>query len=449
MVQVDFFDKTRLLAPVVNGVIHGLARFYVPEYDPETNLPTKKAKVLQKAQLFASGQGILPYWTFTLNGLIMYHETEHENDFKLLLVENSMQTFDIYKGYFDESDDMFVKARQVQVNELSMKFDLMTLGLAGSNDAQDDYFDYDMLAKIKTDATLAKLNRFFEFITLDSNQVKSKYSPLEQVPVDIDAPLIVSEMKKLQLEQDEDLYEMKCPMDISGKCFAAYEGNGEFQGDSTLKMYSDLTYNKLVEANYFNESYLESNTNVSKARWNDYLAMELVYYLVPQDSILKMKGNFVDRKLQGPVEITYVSGKTIQGFAVNGTMHGLARFLGWQVKVSMRSRYLPVIKDDSGISYAKEKTVNEVYSCGIYQNGVLDGPFWEFLQGANFHFGIIDRKDRIKFLSNFTTGTGAYVTQDKKTALVGTFFEGNMQKAQYSSIDKLEYVHQVPIPIFK
>ena len=109
--------------------------------------------------------------------------------------------------------------------------------------------------------------------------------------------------------------------------------------------------------------------------------------------------------------------------------------------LKLRNRYISRtrIKDD-GIAYSSEKTIKEVTHVGIYQNGYVNGPVWQFLQGGSFQFGIVNG---VKHLTNFTTEDGAYINDDMKTGYKGKFFEGKMlgmvlKNVNYENILKVD-----------
>ena len=95
----------------------------------------------------------------------------------------------------------------------------------------------------------------------------------------------------------------------------------------------------------------------------------------------------------------------------------------------MRNRYITFAKIKSdGVTYSSEKRISEVTHVGVYVNGYINGPVWQFLQGGSFQFGIVEG---VKDLTNITTANGAYINDDKKTGYRGSFVNGTLTKAQF------------------
>ena len=69
-------------------------------------------------------------------------------------------------------------------------------------------------------------------------------------------------------------------------------------------------------------------------------------------------------------------------------MYGILIFA---VKFIFRYIARQEIKEE-GISYNAEHKIREVSHCGIFRNGYVNGPFWSFLHGGNFHFALIGKE---------------------------------------------------------
>ncbi len=83
-------------------------------------------------------------------------------------------------------------------------------------------------------------------------------------------------------------------------------------------------------------------------------------------------------------------------------------------------------------------------SVGIFKNGRQDGPFWKFLTGGSFLFGIVRNDDTLN-LDDFTTDNGAYINADYTTGYVGIFEGGKMVKSQQAVITGQTEIDQVSI----
>ena len=134
-----------------------------------------------------------------------------------------------------------------------------------------EMFDYDMQIKAKTDAKMAKMIRFFEYVTIEKNSLESKYQPLEE-PVDLkNAQYLISDHTTISgSPMGEQLYKMKCPYDPSGICIAKADGVKPFDSEATLVMYSQLTYQILADQGLVNITSLLA-ANVSEETFGDFL----------------------------------------------------------------------------------------------------------------------------------------------------------------------------------
>ena len=122
------------------------------------------------------------------------------------------------------------------------------------------------------------------------------------------------------------------------------------------------------------------------------------------------------------------------------------RFLDPPKPLRMRNRYITFAKIKSdGVNYSSEKRISEVTHVGVYVNGYINGPVWQFLQGGSFQFGIVEG---VKDLTNITTANGAYINDDKKTGYKGSFVNGTLTKAQFVEIIGMEMEHQIVSPKF-
>ena len=226
---------------------------------------------------------------------------------------------------------MLIKAQEVTVTNFKQENGIFTIEWKNSS---NEVFDFDVKMKVKTDAKLAKLTRFFEFVTLESNSLESKFSPLDE-PVKAEAPSIVSDFKLI--DKAQNMYEMKCPYDPSGKCIGKAEGGKPFDSDTTIKMVSQYSYQKLINEKLLNESIVES-WNITQSAYDEYLPFDHVYYYVSENSIQALNGEFKNGKLEGPVKFDFISGKIMEGFAKSGVLHGVARVLDVAKPLRLRNK---------------------------------------------------------------------------------------------------------------
>ena len=224
---------------------------------------------------------------------------------------------------------MLIKAQAAQIHSMNDENKIFTIEATKSG----DMFDYDLQIKTKTDAKMAKMIRFFEYVTIESNTLQSKYKPLED-PVKLEASeYVVSDPKAI----NDDFYEMKCPYDPRGKCIGQFEGPKPFDSEGVFNMYSQYTYQSLVDQGITNMTYLKS-MNISDRAMTEFLSLEFVSGLVSQHSITSIYGKFKDGKIHGFVEINFLNGLTMQALAKDGILHGIARILEPSRPLRLRSR---------------------------------------------------------------------------------------------------------------
>ena len=145
---------------------------------------------------------------------------------------------------------MLLNAQDAQIQSMNDDNGLFTLEVTKSGDK----FDYDMQIKTKTDAKMAKMIRFFEYVTIETNTLQSKYKPLDD-PVNLEvSEYVVSEPKPIK----NNFYEMKCPYDPQGKCIGQFDGTKPFDSEGVFTMYSQYTYQSLVDQGITNITYLKS-----------------------------------------------------------------------------------------------------------------------------------------------------------------------------------------------
>lgn len=313
---------------------------------------------------------------------------------------------------------MLLKAKEAQITFIGNQNGLLTLKAQAEEDGQ--LFDYDFYSKVKTKATQGKLIRFFEFIAYDKNKLEDKYQVLEE-PVDpAKAIRILSDFKPLKDGVNDDLFEASCPYDASEKCIVQKEfADDVTDGDVSFKMFSNWTYAKLIDARLVNGTQIIGYLNLTEKNLKEYLGHSSVGYFIDDLSITAIRGSYKNGLLDGPIEITYQNGWTLEGLAKEGALHGIARVLEGSKYAEYRTRYEPTrVEIDSGINYNSKPKIRELLHCAIFRNGYVEGPKWDFIQGANFRFGLMDGQSKNIF--GFDSKTrAAYINQDLHSGYVG------------------------------
>ena len=216
-----------------------------------------------------------------------------------------------------DNQNMLLKANKVQITYLKTEngfVDLKVIKDGGQT------FDYDMETKSETNAVIAKMIRFFEYVTIETNSLEHKWSASEE-PIKPNAVQILS-----FIEKHGEYYEANCPYDPTEKVIFKYTGqynsDRKFHGNGTLNMVSNYTYESLSKLGMVNESLL---ANLTESVKKEYLSLNAVSGLISWQSISHLKGFFNAGKLQGLVEISFYDNVKLEAFASNNTLHGIAR----------------------------------------------------------------------------------------------------------------------------
>ena len=216
-----------------------------------------------------------------------------------------------------DNQNMLLKAKKVQITYLKTENGFMDLKVMKEGGKT---FDYDMETKSETNAAIAKMVRFFEYVTIETNPLEHKFSA-SQEPIKPNAWQILS-----FIEAHGEYYEANCPYDPTEKVIFKYTGqyntDGKFHGNATLNMVSNYTYESLSKLGLVNETLL---ANLTESVKKEYLSLNAVSGLISWQSIQSLKGFFNDGKLQGLVEISFYDGVKFEAFASNNTLHGIAR----------------------------------------------------------------------------------------------------------------------------
>ena len=216
-----------------------------------------------------------------------------------------------------DNQNMLLKANKVQITYLKTENGFVDLKVIKD---EGQTFDYDMETKSETNAVIAKMIRFFEYVTIETNSLEHKWSASEE-PIKPNALQILS-----FIEKHGEYYEANCPYDPTEKVIFKYTGqynsDRKFHGNGTLNMVSNYTYESLSKLGMVNESLL---ANLTESVKKEYLSLNAVSGLISWQSISHLKGFFNDGKLQGLVEISFYDNVKLEAFASNNTLHGIAR----------------------------------------------------------------------------------------------------------------------------
>ena len=102
-------------------------------------------------------------------------------------------TYEVYKGMLD-NQNMLLKAKKVQITYLKTENGFMDLKVMKEG---GQTFDYDMETKSETNAAIAKMVRFFEYVTIETNPLEHKFSA-SQEPINPNAWQILSLLKLME-----------------------------------------------------------------------------------------------------------------------------------------------------------------------------------------------------------------------------------------------------------
>ena len=126
--------------------------------------------------------------------------------------------------------------------------------------------------------------------SIETNSLESKYPPLDE-PVKLEAAkYVISDHKAI----NDELYEMKCPYDPSGKCIGKFDGAEDFNSEATILMVSSYTYQSLLDLGLVSISYLKSY-NITEDHFKEYLPFEAVHGLPSEKSIKSIQGIAIAR----------------------------------------------------------------------------------------------------------------------------------------------------------
>ena len=132
--------------------------------------------------------------------------------------------------------------------------------------------------------------------------------------------------------------------------------------------------------------------------------------------LTEIKGEYKEGKLEGKAKIIFKDRSTINGYFKEGILHGFARY------------------------FDKKGRLNFV---GNHKNGRPDGTCWKIIRGGGCVVGRVDKDGCL-------TGMRiTYIYPDYITALVGSFKDGVMERAQEAALTGMvEDDAGIKIPIF-
>lgn len=385
-----------------------------------------------------------------------------------------------------EDDDMLVRARDVKITGLKQQNCLLVPEL----EPHGPEFDYDLQVKSEARATTAKLVRFVETVADEAVGLVKNYAPHDE-PVDAAKAQKVLKFKKVLNEKS---YEVELLGTEARVVFAGAAVNGEGMPTgpgqfkvltdwrrrdimpvvSSIKAEREKKAKKMAERDMarmngedveededeeeenkdelLNEDALELNEtdadNLSEEYLNEFVPFDQMP-VVPikwLKRVVSVKGvGDDDGMLQGHVTLTYGDGSTTEALVRDGAFHGMVRNLAPPLKRGRRKRYVKRQVENAVIAtgmYGKDDPVREVTFAGVYRNGYLDGPGWQFLVGGSFLFGKFDGE------MAFTTKEGAYLNQDLETGYVGEFKDGKMAAGRVARVVGVAEEAGVKMPVF-
>jgi len=468
--EVGFHDGRLVLADYTSGLIHGMARGYEPDIDRETNLEKAK-KRLQSLSAFSRGKVLGGGWTFRKEGAAVYAPLDATGA-ALVIVPRGNETL-FLKGQL-ERQDVLLKASKVRLVAVEEANCLKVPNVEDLNENGESVFDFDLELMSETNFATAKLTRFFEQVTDDKKSLKALRLATEK---DVDA---ANSVRIMDFKRKAKLGRGFLAETVDGERTVLTEGavmdNGRPRGAHVVRVLSDwrrrdvlpphphiststkskntkeedddgveveIDQNGQVAKEDAEVKVNNATTNMSHDEYERYLDEFLPYDSLPwalanmRDRVVSVTGHFDDGgQLQGDVTVKYGDGSQLEGVAVNGTLHGLARRLDpILARGQRRKRYIrrqvENVAQATGLIGAQE-TIREVSMVGAYVNGRPRGPSWKFLVGGTFLYGSVHS-------GHFTTDAGAFIAQDLEHCYLGRFAEGKMVEGKRARVIDSQY----------
>lgn len=436
-------EKTAKVFIDENGAIYGPIRKYEVEIDKETNRKLSEKRFYSIG--FYDGGKLMDRmeWFSKENGVKIL--TSISDGQTLALAKGNNGSEIIFMGNYDVKDDMMTKAREVKIIELKMKNCLMVPEVV----AFGPEFDFDLEVQSVTQATVAKLVRFFEFITDNKKGITSKFSAIEEALSKNAVKFF--DIKKVG-KKFHEVETLNGPAKIAAETTKMKEDSALPNGHTTVRFLSGFKRKELgsfMKNTGDDDEEGESPSQTSNGvDYQDFLEEFIPYENLPYkpsnaESVIKsISGKFVNGFVSGLVTITYLDGSRIEALAKDNVFHGLVRHFDPPLLKGKRKRYVRRADDNAivaSMGMTKDDPISEVNFVGSYKNGQLDGPGWKFNVGGTYHFG------KFKGSGSFTTDQGAYVNQDLETAYFGRFVDGRMMAAQSTKVINHSVENGVPV----
>lgn len=225
-----------------------------------------------------------------------------------------------------EEDDMMSGVRMAKLTDLGERNCLKVAEF----EEFGEQFDFDLQVKTRVKKTVAKLVRFFEVATDSKAVLEDHFGPSDE-------PTDPAGMQKLAhfLRKEKASYKVQTP---SGEIRVRHEGGtneaGKPQGPGVLTVLSDFRRRDLfrgtdneTEAETADEANYRSKDDM-EAFLDEYLPLEMMPPKLSERKRVKtLAGKFENGVLTGYVRLTHLDGSVLEGFCVDGALHGVRELL--------------------------------------------------------------------------------------------------------------------------
>ena len=412
-------------------------------------------------------------------------ETEKPDTLSTQNEHNDHQTNVIF-GNLDLKDKMVLSAQNV-VSTMSSKIEDGLFVVDFDADSQDGTHidssqnDYDLQTGSWTNAVTAKLSRFIEIITNSKNTLADNFKPMPKSDSasEIKIPLMkLTGMKKVGKDGDVLHLYISCPYsaeeNIKGKLRKRdLDKKGKLSGVLEIQMLTTLKRKDIAKAYQANPAPPPSNNTVKDSFSHEYLAQRidirqhesdsnegeseddlLTYQESPfkfnsQDIVESIKANFQNGKIKdGTVAtIKFTDSSSIEGFVRSNCFHGMVRYLDpplpakKPLKRYSKNKQINRVQQIGQVGLSEDATIVEVNRVGVYKNGFLDGPSWDFrTESLLYRNSVRNEKESDTF--------GAHIENDYSISYAGHFIGEKMNSGYLADIIGQKEVDQIRIPQF-
>ena len=392
------------------------------------------------------------------------------------------QTMVIF-GNLDLKDKMVLSAKNV-ISTMSSKKEnglfVIDFNAASQNGTHTDSSqnDYDLQTGSWTNAVTAKLSRFIEIITNSKNALADNFKPTPKSDStsEIKMPLMkLTGMKKVGKGGDVLHLYISSPYsteeNIKGKLRKRdLDKKGKLSGVLEIQMLTTLKRKDLAKAYQANPAPPPSNSTVKDSFSHEYLAQRidirqqdpdseeseddlLTYQESPfkfnsQDIVESIKANFQNGKIKdGTVAtIKFTDSSSIEGFVRNNCFHGIVRYLDAPLpakkplkRYSKNKQINRVQQIGQVAGLSEDAAIVEVNKVGVYKNGFLDGPSYDFRTESLLYSNSMRNKQEVDTF-------GALIENDYSSVYAGQFIGEKMISGYLADIIGQEEVDQIRIP---